>query len=255
MEYFLVFIFGAVIGSFLNVCVHRLPIGKSIVFPGSHCPFCEKPIRWFDNIPIISYAVLLGKCRDCGRRIPFRYPAVELISAFSGVGLLSYFGLTAAFFVYWGFVLALIAVSFIDLETQEIPDVITLPGIVLGVGIMTSVNPLGATGRIAVLLDSLSGVLAGGGIMFLMGFLGEMIFRKEALGGGDVKLMAMIGAFLGWKLAVLTFFLAPFFGVGVGIFMKLKFKSEVIPYGPYISMASVTSLLCGNWIIRYLFPM
>lgn len=254
MEYFVVFIFGSVIGSFLNVCIHRLPLGKSIVLPASHCPFCAKPIRWFDNIPIVSYIILGGKCRDCARRIPVRYPIVELVSALSGLVLLSFISGIYLFLLYWFFTLVLIAVAFIDLETQEIPDVITLPGIAIGLVLVTILGALGDT-RIDTLLNSFLGVLAGGGVMFLMGFFGEMIFKREALGGGDVKLMAMIGAFLGWKLVILTFFLAPFFGAGVGIFMKLKFKSEVIPYGPYLAMASVVSLLWGEGIIRYLFPL
>lgn len=254
MEYFVVFIFGAIIGSFLNVCIYRMPLGKSIVLPPSHCPFCGRLIRWFDNVPVLSYIVLLGKCRSCGRKIPFRYPLVELLAAFSGAGLLRFFPMGPVFIVYWGFVLALITVSFIDFETQEIPDIITLPGIVIGIGMVTFFNILGDEGRLGAFFDSLLGVLAGGGVMFLMGFFGEMIFRKEALGGGDVKLMAMAGAFLGWKLVILAFFLAPFFGAGVGIFMKIKFKSEVIPYGPYLAMASIISLLWGGEIISYLFP-
>jgi len=255
MEYFLVFIFGAVIGSFLNVCIHRLPLGRSIVLPASHCPFCSKPIRWFDNIPILSYFILLGKCRNCRQRIPIRYLVVELLSALSGVGLLLFFSLSYIFLVYWFFVLVLITVAFIDLETQEIPDIISLSGIPIGVILVTVLGAIGGGTRIDALWDSLLGVVAGGGVMFLMGFFGEMIFKREALGGGDVKLMAMIGAFLGWKLVILTFFLAPFFGAGVGIFMKIKFESEVIPYGPYLAIASVVSLLWGQDILLYLFPL
>jgi leader peptidase (prepilin peptidase) / N-methyltransferase len=255
MEYFVVFIFGAVLGSFLNVCVHRVPLGKSIVYPSSHCPFCEKPIRWFDNVPILSYVILLGKCRDCSRKIPLRYPIVELLSALSGVVLLMFFDRGPVFFVYWMFVLSLIAVSFIDIETQEIPDIITLPGILIGIVLITAFNPAVKDSRLAAFFDSLLGVLAGGGVMFLMGFFGEMIFRREALGGGDVKLMAMVGAFLGWKLVIIAFFLAPFFGAGVGIFMRIRFNSEVIPYGPYLAIASIISLLWGNDIISYLLPL
>jgi leader peptidase (prepilin peptidase) / N-methyltransferase len=255
MEYFVVFIFGAIIGSFLNVCIYRIPLGKSIAMPASHCPFCGKAVRWFDNIPILSYVILLGKCRDCARGIPLRYPAVEILSALSGVALLLFFPLGAVFFLYWFFVLALITVAFIDLETQEIPDIISLPGIPIGVVSVTALNAIGGGTRAHALGDSLLGVVAGGGVMFLMGYFGEKIFKREALGGGDVKLMAMVGAFLGWRLAILTFFLAPFFGIGVGMFMKLKFDSEVIPYGPHLAIASIVSLLWGNQIISYLFPL
>jgi leader peptidase (prepilin peptidase) / N-methyltransferase len=255
MEYLIIFVLGAVIGSFLNVCIHRIPLGKSIVLPASHCPFCGKNVRWFDNVPILSYMILLGKCRDCARGIPLRYPLVELLSAFSGVALMFFFPLGTIFPIYWIFVLALIAVAFIDLETQEIPDIITLPGICLGTVMVTAFNAIGGGSRLDAFFDSMLGILAGGGVMFLMGFFGEMIFKREALGGGDVKLMAMVGAFLGWKAAILTFFLAPFFGAGVGVFMKIKFDSDVIPYGPFLAVASIVSLLWGNDIMAYLFPL
>ena len=255
MEYFLIFIFGAVFGSFINVCIYRIPLGRSIIQPPSHCPFCGRRVRWFDNVPILSYAILMGKCRDCGRRIPLRYLFVELLSALSGVVLTRFFLIGPVFFLYWIFILALIAVSFIDLETQEIPDVITLPGILAGIIVVTLLKAIGNGTYIDAFRHSFLGILAGGGVMFLMGFFGEMIFKKEALGGGDVKLMAMVGAFLGWKMVILTFFTAPFFGAGVGIFMRLKFKSEVIPYGPYLAIASIISLLWGEGIISYFFPM
>ena len=255
MEYFVVFIFGAIIGSFLNVCIHRIPLGESIVFPGSRGLFCGEPIKWYDNIPLISYLVLRGKCRHCSRPIPIRYLVVELVTALSGVCLLFFFPIGAGFFTYCVFMAALITVTFIDIEHQEIPDVITLPGIPLGILAFTLFRLGGQPTYPAALIDSLLGVLAGGGSMFLMGFLGEKIYKREALGGGDVKLMAMIGAFLGWKLVLLNFFLAPVFGAGVGIFMRIKFDKEVIPYGPYLAIGAVVSLLFGNSILKYLFVM
>ncbi len=253
MEYLVIFAFGAIIGSFLNVCVYRLPLGRSIVTPPSHCPFCGKRVRWFDNVPILSYIILRGKCRDCARGIPVRYPLVELLSAFSGVGLFMFYREYPLFIFYWVFVLSLITVTFIDIETQEIPDIITLPGILIGLVFYTALDPAGTGAWLGAFKDSFLGILAGGGSMFLLGFLGEKMFRREALGGGDVKLMAMIGAFTGWQLVVLTFFLAPIFGLGAGIFMKVRFGSDIIPYGPYLALASVVSLLRGNEIIRYLF--
>jgi len=253
MEKLVVFIFGAIIGSFLNVCIYRLPLGKSIVRPRSFCPFCEKPISWFDNVPLVSFIILLGKCRACRRPISIRYFLVELVTALSGILLLSYFSLGAKFFVYWIFTWSLIVITFIDIEHQEIPDVISLPGIVLGIICMTGFRLDGSAAYVSSLLNSVLGVLAGGGMMFLLGVVGEFIFKKEALGGGDVKLMAMMGAFLGWKLIVLTFFLAPFMGAGVGIFMKIRFKKEVIPYGPYLSAGAIISLLYGHEILQYLF--
>jgi leader peptidase (prepilin peptidase) / N-methyltransferase len=252
MEYLIAFVFGAIIGSFLNVCIHRIPLGESIVSPPSHGLFCGKPIKWYDNIPIVSYVLLGGKCRDCGRPIPVRYLIVEVLTGVSAAGLLFFFSFGPEFFVYSAFVFALITVTFIDIEHQEIPDIITLPGIPIGILAVTFAKS-GDHAYSGVLLDSVLGVIAGGGAMFIMGFLGEKIFRREALGGGDVKLMAMAGAFLGWKLVLLAFFLAPLFGAAAGIFMKIKFKKDVIAYGPYLAAGSVISLLFGESILRYLF--
>ena len=125
MEYYIVFVFGAIIGSFLNVCIYRIPLGKSVVMPRSFCPFCEKTIAWYDNVPLLSFLILGAKCRNCEKPIAFRYFLVELVTAISGIGLLKYYFLTPDFFVYWAFVCSLIVVIFIDLEYQEIPDVIT----------------------------------------------------------------------------------------------------------------------------------
>ncbi len=253
MEYLIVFIFGAIIGSFLNVCVYRLPLGRSIVAPRSHCPFCGRAIRWYDNIPLVSFLALKRRCRNCGNPIPVRYFLVELAAPLSGMLLLYYFSVTPAFFIYWSFTLALITIVAIDIEHQEIPDVISIPGIFAGMILMTAFRLDGSPSYAGSFFNSLIGVLVGGGSMFLLGVVGELVFRKEALGGGDVKLMGMIGAFLGWKLAILTFFMAPVLGAGVGLFMKIKFRREVIPYGPYISLAALINLLCGDRILGYLF--
>jgi leader peptidase (prepilin peptidase) / N-methyltransferase len=253
MEYTLVFILGAVIGSFLNVCIYRIPLSRSIVWPGSFCPFCERPIKWFHNIPLLSYVMLRGKCAYCARPIALRYFMVELFTALSGALLLYHFGMGPAFFVYAVFTCALIVVVGIDIEHQQIPDCISLPGICVGAALVTMFRLDGSGTYGQALLNSGLGVLAGGGSMFLLGVTGELIFKKEALGGGDVKLMAMIGAFLGWKLVLVTFFLAPVLGSGVGIFMKVRFRREVIAYGPYLSLAAIISLLYGDGIIRYMF--
>ena len=169
------------------------------------------------------------------------------------IALFYYFALTPQFFVYTVLLYILIIVVFIDIERQEVPDVLSLPGIPLGVILVTAMSFFehGAAGKAA--LNSFFGILAGGGSMFLLGFFGELVFRKESLGGGDVKLMAMIGAFLGWKLVLLTFFLAPLLGVGIALFMKIKRKEEVIPYAPYLSLGAVISLLYGNRILGFLF--
>lgn len=253
MEYFFVFIFGVVIGSFLNVCIYRIPLGRSIIWPRSFCPFCEHTIRWFDNVPLVSFLFLRRKCRYCARPISWRYFIVELLIALSGMALLYYFSPGARFFVYWFFTCAVITITFIDIEHQEIPDVISIPGIFAGVVLMTAFRLDGSSAYGASFMNSVLGIIAGGGSMFLLGLFGELVFKKEALGGGDVKLMGMIGAFLGWKAVLLTFFLAPVLGVGVGIFMKIRFRREVIAYGPYLSLGALISLLYGNRILEFLF--
>ena len=253
MEYFLVFIFGGIIGSFLNVCIYRIPLGKSIVWPRSFCPQCGKNIGWFDNIPLLSYAVLRGKCRSCKKTISFKYFLVELMCALIGVFLFSQFSMSATFFVYYFFACILIVVSFIDIKYQMIPDVFSLPGIVVGVLLFTFFRLDGSPGYTGALLNSVLGVIVGGMSMFLLGMLGEFLFKKEALGGGDIKLMAMMGAFLGWKLVILTFFLAPFFGSIIGIITKIRFGKDIIPYGPYLSIAAIISLIYGGNIINYIF--
>ncbi|MCK5450947.1 MAG: prepilin peptidase [Candidatus Omnitrophica bacterium] len=253
MEYYIVFVFGAIIGSFLNVCIYRIPLGKSVVMPRSFCPFCEKTIAWYDNVPLLSFLILGAKCRNCEKPIAFRYFLVELVTAISGIGLLKYYFLTPDFFVYWAFVCSLIVVIFIDLEYQEIPDVISIPGIFAGMVFMTAFKLDGSGSYWWSFSNSVLGILVGGGSMFLLGVLGEFIFKKEALGGGDVKLMAMIGAFIGWKAVLLTFFMAPVVGSVVGIVMKIKFKKDMIAYGPYLSLAAIVSLLYGDRILKYLF--
>ena len=253
MKFAIVFIFGAIIGSFLNVCIYRIPLGKSIVRPRSFCPFCEHPILWFDNIPLVSFLLLRGRCRYCRRSIPLRYFLVEFLTALSGMGLLFYFPPGIRFFIYWLFTCVLITVAVTDIEYQEIPDVISIPGIFIGMVLVTVFRLDGSDTYVRSFLNSALGILAGGGSMFLLGFFGELIFRKEALGGGDVKLMGMVGAFLGWKLALLTFFLAPVLGSGIGIFMKIRFKRERIAYGPYLAISALISLLYGNKILDYMF--
>ncbi len=253
MGYLIVFIFGAIIGSFLNVCIHRVPKRKSIVSPPSHCPECNNPISWFDNVPLLSYLILRAKCRHCGIKIRPRYFIVELITALTSVSLLYYLGLSISFFIYWLFSCALIAIIFIDIEHQIVPDVISIPGMFAGIVLIAANLLISGATLGEVILTPLLGVIAGGGSMYLMGFFGELVFKKEALGGGDVKLMAMIGAFLGWKLALLTFFMAPLLGSMAGIFIKIRFKKDIMPYAPYISIAAFISLLYGNAILKSIF--
>jgi len=249
-----VFILGAITGSFLNVCIYRLPKGRSIVFPGSHCPNCGAGISWFDNIPVLSYIVLLGKARCCKAGISFRYFIVEVLTGAAFLVTFMAFGLTAKFFAYLAFISGLIVATFVDFEIQEIPDEVSIGGLVLGL-VLSVIFPsiLNETSRAGGLINSFLGALAGGAMIYGMGMLGELAFKKEAMGGGDVKLLAMIGAFLGWKLTILTFFIAPLFGSVVGIILKIREGRDVIPYGPYLSLAAVFSMFFGDRLLRLLF--
>jgi len=249
----LVFIFGLVIGSFLNVCIYRMPRSESLVFPGSKCVSCKKPIPWYDNIPLLSYVLLRGKCRSCKAKFSSRYFFVELISAVCFLILFANFKFNYIFWIYSLLVFSLIVITFIDLEFQIIPDRISLVGIFLGI-ILSIVFPglQSAFTWKKAFLNSALGVLAGGGLIYITGILGQIAFKKESMGGGDVKLMAMLGAFLGWKMAILIFFLAPFFGAPMGIYMKFVKKEDIIPYGPYISLASFVAMIWGHKILSLL---
>jgi leader peptidase (prepilin peptidase)/N-methyltransferase len=175
------------------------------------------------------------------------------VTAFVSVVLFHHFALTPQFFVYSILIYILIIIVFIDIERQEVPDVLSLPGIPLGMILVAIMSLMADDGIGKALLNSFFGILAGAGSMFLLGFFGELVFKKESLGGGDVKLMAMIGAFLGWKLVLLSFFMAPLLGVGIALFMKIKRKKEVIPYAPYLSLGALISLLYGDRILGFLF--
>jgi len=253
MDKIIVFIFGSIVGSFLNVCIYRLPKGRSVVIPGSHCPNCAAPIRWYDNIPILSYIFLKGKARCCKARISFRYFTVEVLTALAFLVLFMNFSLTAKFFAYAVMVSGLIVATFVDFEIQEIPDEVSVGGLAIGLILAIAFPPiLNETTRLGGFLNSFLGALAGGAMIYVMGMLGEFAFKKEAMGGGDVKLLAMIGAFVGWKLVMLTFFLAPVFGSVVGIALKIRYGKDIIPYGPYLSLAAVVAIFFGESIIHLL---
>jgi leader peptidase (prepilin peptidase) / N-methyltransferase len=256
--YVLVFIFGSLIGSFLNVCIYRIPRGLSIVWPSSQCPSCSRPIRAWDNIPILSFLILGGKCRNCKAKIPFRYPLVETLNALFFVFLFWRFGPEWDFLVYAVFCSALIVITFIDLDFQIIPDRITLPGIPLGLlagslllpDPFLRAEPLGWKG-------SLIGALSGFLFYYFVAVAGEKVFKKEAMGGGDIKMMAMVGGFLGWKGIILTTFLGSLFGSVIGIFMIIfrgRERGSLIPFGPFLALGAVVSLFFGQEIIIwYLF--
>ena len=247
MWYIVSIIFGAMIGSFLNVCIFRLPKEESIVTPGSHCPHCQKPIKFYDNVPLVSYILLNGRCRYCKESISIQYPLVEGITALVSLILFVRFGPTLSYVFYFSFIAALIVISIIDLYHQIIPDVISLPGI--GVGLLASLTIPQIN-----FIDSLIGALLGGGSLFIVATLYQWLFKREGMGGGDVKLLAMIGAFLGWKAVILTILLGSLLGSISGIIvMVLRGKDfkYAIPFGPFLSLGAVIALFYGQDLIRW----
>jgi leader peptidase (prepilin peptidase)/N-methyltransferase len=257
----LLFVLGAVAGSFLNVCIVRMPHEKSVVVPRSHCVHCRKTIPWHDNIPFISYLLLSGRCRFCKEKISFRYFLVEFITAVAFAGLYRYFGPTPFGLAYAVMVCGFIVATFVDFEHRIIPDEVSVGGMFAGL-ILSLIFPqlhhvsygpaFNAVAHVKSLGFSVLGVLAGGGMIYAMGILGDFLFKKESMGGGDVKLMAMVGAFLGWKLAVLTFFLAPFFGAIYGIAETVRTKDTTIAYGPFLVLGALISLFWGDVIIAWI---
>lgn len=258
----LIFILGAIVGSFLNVCIVRMPKEQSVVIPRSHCVHCQNAIAWYDNIPFISYLILGGRCRFCGKRISFRYFFVELVTAVVFFAFYRYFGLTKVLIPYLVMTCGFIVATFVDFEHRIIPDEISIGGTAAGLLFSLLIPELhvkaASAGETVFLLYgkslglSLLGVFAGGGSVYAMGLLGDFLFKKESMGGGDIKLMAMVGAFLGWKLAVLTFFLAPFFGAVYGIIEKIRTKDTAIAYGPFLVLGAVLSLFWGDRIIAWI---
>lgn len=277
IEKIFAFIFGSVVGSFLNVCIHRMPEeGYSLISPGSHCPHCKKPVLWYDNIPLLSYIVLGGKCRFCKGKIRIRYFIVELLTALTFLAVYNSFGFTYNFFIYIVFLCGLIIATFVDIQHRIIPDEISLGGIVAGfvfsairgihLGAMPAagVGAFGGSYEFRPMLNSILGIVIGGGIIYLTGVSFDLVYFKllkkppiqgetESMGGGDVKLLAMIGAFLGWEKALLTFFIAPFFGAVVGIINLTAKKDHTIPYGPFLSLAAVLALFYSDQIISIIF--
>ena len=248
--YFLAFIFGAAIGSFLNVCIFRLPEEKSIVKPASQCPVCHHPIRYSDNIPIISFLLLGGKCRDCSARISWRYPLVELITALLSLALFFKFGLSLNFFIFFIFTAVLIVITFIDLDHQIIPDVLTLPGIPLFF--------LAAVFLVKVpWKDALIGLLIGGGVLMTIAIVYEFITKREGMGGGDIKLLAMIGGFFGWQSLIFVLLFSSFTGAIIGITAMIIKKQDTkyaVPFGPFLSAAAVAYIFWGEAFMRFLLP-
>ncbi|MFH1800350.1 MAG: prepilin peptidase [Candidatus Omnitrophota bacterium] len=248
-----VFFIGAVVGSFLNVCIYRMPRDLSIVLPRSFCPHCKAMIPWYENIPLASYLLLRGKCFRCREPIAFRYFLVELITA--GIALLLWqrYGLSVEFVTSAIFFTMIIVVTMTDFETGLIPDQITIAGMILGLGLSVADHGhFTQTFWYQKLLASGAGLLVGGGGLLLIGYLGKLVFRKDSMGGGDVKLLAMIGAFVGVTKVGLIFFLAPFPALPFALWQRFVKKEETIPFGPFLALAGAFIFMEGDAVLNFL---
>jgi leader peptidase (prepilin peptidase)/N-methyltransferase len=266
------FAFGTIIGSFLNVVIHRLPLEESIVLPSSHCPQCQSAIQFYDNVPILSWLALRGRCRGCRTPISYRYPLVELLTGLVFAVFFWRTGLSYLLPFNLLFGAAMIVLIFIDAEHLYLPNVINYPGILIALLLrllfplllfaapfddltslpLSQLNlPLWETS----LLGAFMGAMAGGGFLWLVGWLWKKLRSVEAMGLGDVKMMLMVGAFLGWRLTILSIFLAAFVGSLVGItqiiLQKDRNLNSKIPFGIFLGMGSIISLLWGGQLIDW----
>jgi len=271
--YILSGVVGALIGSFLNVVIHRVPLEQSVVFPDSSCPSCGTKIAFYDNVPVLSYLLLMGRCRACKKSISARYPAVELLTALLFVSVTWRDGLTLALPFDLVFVSALVALIFIDAKHMILPDVITYPGIVFALVARIAIpylvgqpyfddltsSPLrevlnGLPIWLASLIGAIIGALVGGGSLWLMGWAWERLRGIEAMGLGDVKMLFMVGAYLGWRLTILTIFMGALTGAIVGIFLAIKEGKRhlqfSVPFGIFLGIGAITAVLAGTQIVR-----
>jgi len=268
--YVVSFLFGTVFGSFLNVCIYRIPREESIAFPPSHCTVCGSKIKFYNNIPILSYLLLGGKCADCKSGISAVYPFVEILSGLLLLLTVYTFGLTVQTLFYAIFIFALLVITFVDLEHMIIPNIISLPGIVVGLlfnalitdwsysrelieGASMSLGGFFGLLNEVPFLDSVFGAVLGGGVLLLIAFLYEVIRKREGMGMGDVKLLAMIGAFTGIQGVVFVIFLSSVLGTLVGISVILYKRGDLkyaLPFGPFLSIASVIYVFTGGFRIQ-----
>ena len=238
---FIALVFGATVGSFCNVCIYRLPRRESIVSPPSHCPHCGQPVRWHDNVPVLGYIFLKGRCRDCGERIGARYPVVEGMVALLWLGLWWFNdGQVWPFLADSAFVTALVILVGIDLEHRLLPDRVTLP--LIAFGLLVSLVP-GALSP----LESLIGAAAGGGIMYGIAVLGDAVYKRETMGGGDIKLAAAIGAFTGWQVLIVALFAAFVLGaIGGVIYLAIGGREKTVPFGPFLAAGALLAIVAGQ---------
>ena len=252
----IVFIFGAVVGSFLNVCISRIPNAESVIHPPSHCPKCQAPIPFYYNIPLISFLFLRGRCYSCGQRISWRYFVVELLMGSLAVALLYEFGLGFSFAVGFVFIGALIVISFIDLDVRIVPDVISLPGIVIGL-FLSVISRYFVDDPFEIIptpVSALIGILAGGGFLLGVAWIYERLTGVEGMGGGDIKLLAMIGAFLGWPSIPLTLFFSSLGGSVIGLTLMLAKgvnRKYALPFAPFLCLGALVYLFFGREVIEF----
>ncbi|HMP74072.1 MAG TPA: prepilin peptidase [Kiritimatiellia bacterium] len=254
------FVGGLCIGSFLNVCIYRIPLGLSIVRPRSYCPSCQKPIAAFDNIPVLSYLLLRGRCRACRAPISLRYPLVELLTGVLFLAIWNHYGATPLTPVYMLVTFGLILGSFVDIDHMILPDRVTLGGILLGL-ILSPLLPAlhGKSTPLDGLLASALGVLAGAGSLYLVGVIGKAALKRDAMGLGDVKLLGAIGAFFGWQAVLFTIIISSVIGSVGGLlliaFGGLELRGRM-PFGPYLALAAVIWMLGGDvlwdWYISFI---
>lgn len=254
----IVLIYGAIVGSFLNVCIHRLPREESVLRPASRCPGCGHAILWRDNIPILGWLRLKGRCRHCHEPISWRYPAVELGTALLTLVTFKAFGLTPTGFALLLLVYAFVVLTMIDFDHYILPDVITLPGVVLGLGV--SAVPRWFDLPLPTMEDALIGVTAGGGGLWLFAWIFKILSGKDGMGFGDVKLLAMIGAWLGWQALPFTLFMAACLGSVAGVAWILvsgRDRRLPIPFGPYLIAAALGYMFVGarvyDWYFAWVF--
>ncbi|HPD20123.1 MAG: prepilin peptidase [Desulfomonilia bacterium] len=241
-------VIGLFIGSFLNVCIHRIPREESIVFPSSRCPGCGAKIKPWDNIPVLSYLILRGKCRSCKEKISIRYPLVETLSALLALAMLYRFGLNASFAVYYAWACALLVITFIDLDHQIIPDSLSIGGIVVGLALVWWM-PVSYK-------DAFIGLGLGAGLLVAVIYGYYFLTGKQGMGGGDVKLLGMIGVFTGWQGVLFTIFTGSLLGSLVGIpwaLLQKKNMQTAIPFGPFLALGALLYVLFGEMIITWYF--
>ncbi|MFA4873752.1 MAG: prepilin peptidase [bacterium] len=244
---------GAVLGSFANVCIWRMPRGESVVWPGSHCPSCGHKLAFWENVPILSYIFLFGRCRHCRGRISLQYPIVELLCCALSLLAWWHFQEPLRFFIYLClFIVPLVIVSGIDLGHMIIPDSISIPGIAIGVLVHVFVE--GRASYLGAAIDSAIGIIVGGGSLYLVAIAYEKLKKQEGLGGGDVKLIAMLGAFFGWRASILILLMSSFLGSLVGLALIVAMRKDMkyaIPFGPFLAVAGIFYLFAGMPMIRW----